>query len=60
MPPRKNSPLPAPRRHGAIALLAAALCGMLLSPAATLAQEDLDALLKRLPTESPFGRYKVV
>jgi len=60
MPPRKKTPQPAPRRHGAIAALAAALCGMLLVPAAGLAQEDLDALLKRLPGESSFGRYKIV
>ncbi len=60
MPPRKKTPRPAPGRLCALAVLAAALCCALLAPAAAHAQEDLDALLKRLPGESPFGRYKVI
>jgi HEAT repeat protein len=60
MPPRKGTPRPAPRRLFALAILAAALCCMLLAPAAAHAQEDLDALLQRLPGESTFGRYKVI
>ncbi len=60
MPPRKKAPLTAPRLRGAIALLAAVLCGTLFFPGAARAQEDLDALLQRLPSESPFGRYKVI
>jgi HEAT repeat protein len=59
MPASKNAPRPAPRRRRAGALLAA-LCCLLLSPAPGRAQEDLDALLKRLPAETPFGRYKVI
>ena len=47
-------------RSLALLVLAAALCCLLLSPGAARAQEDLDALLQRLPGESPFGRYKVI
>jgi HEAT repeat protein len=60
MPSRNNSPrLASGRRFVAAVLAALALC-LLLFPAAARSQEDLDALLKRLPGESPFGRYKVI
>ncbi len=61
MPPRKNPPRPrTPRLLGATATLAAVLIWLLLGPGAARAQEDLDALLKRLPVETSFGRNKVI
>jgi len=60
MPRRKKSPHLAQGRRSAGGLLVAAALALLLVPAAVRAQEDLDALLKRLPAESSFGRYKVI
>jgi len=60
MRPGKESPS---RQHSArhpCAVLTALLAAALLAPAAAAAQEDVDALLQRLPGESPFGRYKVI
>ena len=50
---RKN-----PRPRLLLELRAAALARVLLAPASASAQDDLDILLQRLPTESTFGRYK--
>jgi HEAT repeat protein len=60
MAPRKKSNRRAPSRFRVVVSLTTLLCCGLLSPGTAGAQEDLDALLKRLPGESPFGRFKVI
>jgi len=52
---RKN-----PRPRLPLQLRAAALACALLAPGAAYAQDELDILLQRLPTESTFGRYKII